>query len=101
MAEISRAAKVGAMSIVLLGAGVLLYKESDEFEEDDETVDDTFASYHVLGGVDVYLQPRFAIRAELRYRAVPGALGDGGVSAVIGDTSLGGAVFFVGVAFGR
>jgi opacity protein-like surface antigen len=53
------------------GAGVLLYRESDEFEESDETVDDTFASYHVLGGVDVYLQPRFAIRAEFRYRAVP------------------------------
>ena len=83
------------------GAGVLLYRESDEFEEEDETVDDTFASYHVLGGVDVYLQPRFAIRAEFRYRAVPDALGDGGVSAVTGDTSLGGAVFFVGVAFGR
>jgi len=83
------------------GAGLLLYRESDEFAEDDEIVDDTFASYHVLGGVDVYLQRTFAIRAEFRYRAVPGALGDGGVSAVTGDTSLGGAVVFVGVAFGR
>ena len=53
------------------GAGVLLYRESDEFAEDDEEIDDTFMSYHVLGGVDVYLQRRFAIRAEFRYRAVP------------------------------
>jgi hypothetical protein len=83
------------------GAGLLLYHESDEFAEDDEIVDDTFASYHVLGGVDIYLQRTLAIRAEFRYRAVPGALGDGGVSAVTGDTSLGGAVAFVGVAFGR
>ena len=42
-----------------------------------------------------------ALRAEFRYRAVPDALGEGGVSAITGDTSLGGAVFFVGVTVGR
>ena len=83
------------------GAGVLLYRETDEFAEGDEIVDETFASYHVLGGIDVYLQRSLAVRAEVRYRAVPDALGDGGVSAVTGDTSLGGAVFFVGLTFGR
>lgn len=83
------------------GAGVLLYRESDEFAEDDEKADEKFTSYHVLGGVDVYFARRAAVRAEFRYRAVPGALGDGGVSAVTGDTSLGGAVFVVGVVLGR
>jgi hypothetical protein len=83
------------------GAGVLLYRETDEFAEGDEVVDETFASYHVLGGIDVYLQRSLAVRAEFRYRAVPDALGEGGVSAITGDTSLGGAVFFVGVTFGR
>lgn len=83
------------------GAGVLLYRETDEFAEGDEVVDERFTSYHVLGGMDVYFARRAAVRAEFRYRSVPDAIGEAGVSAVTGDTSLGGAVFVVGVVVGR
>lgn len=83
------------------GMGWLSYKETDEFAEADDEVDERFVSYHVLAGVDVYVHRVIGARVEYRFRSVPDALGDGGVSAVTGDTSLGGSVVYVGIVLGR
>lgn len=83
------------------GAGVLRYQETDEFADADDEVDEQFASYHVLGGADIAVLPWLAMRVEYRYRLVPDALGEGGVSAIKDDTSLGGSTFGVAVVVGR
>lgn len=83
------------------GAGLLRYRERDPFAEGDEQIDERFASYHALAGADVFLHRSVGVRVEYRFRHVPDALGDGGVSAITGDTSLGGSMFFVGVVLGR
>jgi hypothetical protein len=41
------------------------------------------------------------LRLEYRYRYAPVSLGEGGVSAITGDTSLGGSTFAVAVVVGR
>lgn len=83
------------------GFGVLRYRETDEFADAGDEVDESFGSYHVLAGLDVYVTRWLGVRGEYRFRAVPDSLGDGGVSAVTGDTSLGGSVLYVGVVVGR
>lgn len=83
------------------GAGLLLYRETDRFADADDEVDERFASYHVLAGVDLYFHRLVGARVEYRFRHVPDSLGDGGVSAITGDTSLGGSVLFFGIVLGR
>ena len=83
------------------GAGLLLYRETDQFAEGDDEVDERFASYHALAGVDLCFHRLIGARLEYRFRHVPDSLGDGGVSAVTGDTSLGGSVLFFGIVVGR
>jgi hypothetical protein len=77
------------------GFGTLRYREVAEFAQAGDDVDDSFLSYHLLGGVDLPFTRRFGLSADALYRWVPDALGDGGVSAVYGDTDLGGVTFRV------
>lgn len=84
-----------------LGIGSLQYRERSSFASADEDVDERFASYHVLGGVDVAVWRWIGVGVEGQYRWVPDGLGVGGVSEAFNETNLGGATIRVklGVTF--
>jgi hypothetical protein len=83
------------------GLGRVLYSEASEFATAQQNVDESFTSYHLLGGVDVPLSRRLGIGAEVKYRWVPDALGTGGLSQAFGETDLGGPVYAARVTIGR
>lgn len=83
------------------GAGVVFYKESSPFAQDDEDVDERFASYHIFTGIDVAITNWIAVGGDFRYRWVPDALGEGGVSALLDDDSLNGGSIALRVIVGR
>ena len=80
------------------GAGVYLYRERSDFS--DGNVDDTFASYHALGGIEV---GRGIVRTafEVEFTSVPNALGSGGASAAFDEHNLGGIQARVRVLAGK
>jgi opacity protein-like surface antigen len=72
------------------GIGSYRYRESSEFADPSEDVDERHTGYHALGGVE-YGFARWAFVAfEVRYASVPDALGAPGVSAEFDETNLGG-----------
>jgi hypothetical protein len=83
------------------GGGIVRYEETDPFADATESIDEQFGSYHALGGVEVGLLPWLGVQAEYRYRWVPDSLGSGGVSAILGDDSIGGSTVAVSVVVGR
>jgi opacity protein-like surface antigen len=72
------------------GVGVVRYKEESKFDQPGEQIDESYTSYHVLGGVEVPVTRRFAAGVEFQHRWVPDALGAGGASREFGETDLGG-----------
>jgi hypothetical protein len=82
------------------GFGRVGYKEFSDFAEDDENVDETYSSYHVLGGVELR-NGWVATAFEAQYTQVPDALGAGGVSAAFHEDNLGGFTMRVKVLVGR
>lgn len=72
------------------GVGLVQYRETAEFAQAGDDVSESHASYHVLGGVELPISRRIAVSADGLYRWVPDALGESGVSAVYGETDLGG-----------
>jgi hypothetical protein len=81
------------------GFGTLQYQEVAEFAVAGDDVGEWFLSYHVLGGVELPITRRFGASVEGLYRWVPDALGEAGVSAVYGETDLGGVTFRVKATF--
>jgi hypothetical protein len=82
------------------GAGVVQYKESSDFAQPGDDVDESFTSYHFLGGVEVPLWKFLGVGVEYHHRWVPDALGTGGVSEQFNETDLGGGTFRFRVMFG-
>ena len=82
------------------GIGRVSYKEFSDFAEDDENVDETYSSYHVLGGLEVR-NGWVATAFEAQFTQVPDALGTGGVSAAFNEHNLGGFTMRVKVLVGR
>lgn len=79
----------------------VVYRETSPFAESGDDVDDRHAGFVALGGVEVRTLRWLQVRGEARYRRVPDALGNGGVSAAFGEDSLGGLRFGVLVGIGR
>jgi hypothetical protein len=73
----------------------MTYKETSEFAESGDDVDESFNGYAVFAGLDVLAAPFVFGGVEVQYRSVPDAIGAGGVSAVFGEDDLGGVVFRV------
>lgn len=75
-----------------VGAGWLrmAYKEIAEYAIGDENTDTAFNGSVMFAGVEVMFLDWMITGAEVQYRSVPGALGDGGVSEVYRDDDLGG-----------
>lgn len=82
------------------GIGRVGYREFSDFAEDDENVDESFGSYHVLGGMEIR-NGWVATAFEAQYTQVPDALGTGGVSAAFKEDNLGGFTMRVKVLVGR
>jgi len=82
------------------GIGRVGYKEFSDFAEDDENVDETYSSYHVLGGIEVR-NGWVATAFEAQFTQVPDALGTGGVSAAFNEHNLGGFTMRVKILVGR
>ncbi|HYN07759.1 MAG TPA: hypothetical protein VES67_10240 [Vicinamibacterales bacterium] len=82
------------------GGGLLFvsYRETSQFAGPDDDSRESFTGYSMFGGVDVTVWKLIYAGAELQYRLVPDALGEGGVSREFGETDLGG--FVARVMFG-
>jgi hypothetical protein len=72
------------------GVGVVFYKETSDFAEAGDDVDENFTSYHILGGIDVPIAKWLGAGMDLSYRWVPDALGDNGAAHEFGESDLGG-----------
>jgi opacity protein-like surface antigen len=85
------------------GVGTYRYHEESAFATDDEDVDDSFTSYHVLGGAEYRLTRWLGIAGEAQWTTVPDALGQdaSSVGAAFDETNLGGTSFRVKVVIGR
>jgi len=85
------------------GAGVtfLTYKETSEFSDADEDIDERYTGFVVMGGIEFGLAKWAYLRGELRYRRVADVLGVGGVSAVFDETTLGGIGGGIKIVVGR
>jgi len=84
------------------GAGItfVTYEETADFADPGEDVSDRANGWLLLGGVDVSIRPWLHAGGEVRYRAVTGVLGEGGVSEALGEDSLGGTSLAVRVSVG-
>jgi opacity protein-like surface antigen len=85
------------------GVGWHRYKETSEFAEDAENVDETHTGYHLLGGAEVRILRWLGVGGEVQWSTVPDALGQdpNGVSAAFEETNLGGVGFRVKFVVGR
>jgi len=72
------------------GFGRQRYKETSAFADASENVTRSDASYHAVAGTEVRIWRWIGAGAEVRYRAVRDAIGEGGVSKEYGETDLGG-----------
>lgn len=98
-ADLGRRAIVG-----VYGGGSLVrmrYRQTSDFAETGEDVDETFNGFSAYGGADVTIARWLMIGAEGQYRTVPNGLGQDGISAELGDTDLGGLTFRVMVGIRR
>ncbi len=96
----ARGSRRGGLNIAIYGGGGIgsvQFKETSDFALPGEDVDESFTSYHVLGGVDVPIWKWLGAGAEFQYRWVPDAL-DGslsGVSELFDETDLNSSSFRV------
>ena len=81
------------------GFGFQQYRETSDFASGDDDVDETKGSYHLLGGIELPFSTHLGAVADVMYRWVPDAIGEGGVSAHYDETHLGGPQVRVRVVF--
>jgi hypothetical protein len=80
-------------SVVYGGADLLhiTYHEKSKLADGDADVTtDGFWGSTLFGGVEIKIWKRIVAGAEVQFRSVPNALGEGGVSALYNETNLGG-----------
>jgi opacity protein-like surface antigen len=81
------------------GVGVQRYRETSEFADSQDDVDESHGSYHVLGGVELPFTPHLGAQVDVLYRWVPDGIGSSGVSDYFDETDLGGAQIRFRVAY--
>jgi hypothetical protein len=77
------------------------YQETSEFATGNENVGERFSGVHLLGGADYRVSRFVSLAGEATWTTVPGALGEGGVSAAFDEPALGGVSFRFKVHIGR
>ncbi|HTV00531.1 MAG TPA: outer membrane beta-barrel protein, partial [Luteitalea sp.] len=73
------------------GIGVQIYRETSEFADAGDDVDESKGSYHVMGGIELPFTRRLGANVDVLYRWVPDAIGSTGVSSYFDESDLGGA----------
>jgi opacity protein-like surface antigen len=77
------------------------YKETSQFADPGENVDERFPGFHVLGGVEYQPVRWLGIGGELSWSSIADALGEGGVTEHYNEDNLGGASFRLKISVGR
>jgi hypothetical protein len=85
------------------GIGWHRYSETSDFAEANESVQETFTGYHVLGGAEFRMLGWLSASGEAQWTSIPNALGGdpNGVAAEFGERDLGGTSFRVRLIVGR
>jgi hypothetical protein len=79
----------GSIAYVGGGAGIYRFKETSEFEDPSEQVDEQFTSYHVLAGAEFRGRGWIGAAVEVQYTMVPDSL-KGGLADLYEEDDLGG-----------
>ena len=84
------------------GIGWHRYRETSQFAEASENVDERFQGYHLLGGAEFRLARWIGTAFEAEWSTVPDALGSAAnsVSKEFDETDLGGVTFRVKIVIG-
>ena len=77
------------------------YKETSEFADSAENVEERFNGWHILGGAEFRVTRWLGVGGEIAFASVPDALGVGGVSEAFDETNLGGTSYRVKISVGR
>ena len=77
------------------------YKETSDFSDPGEDIDERFTGFHIVGGAEYQVQRWVALGGEVSWSSIPDALGQGGASAAFGEDDLGGTTFRVKISVGR
>ena len=83
------------------GVGSLRFEETSDFADPDENVSERFTSYHGVAGMEYRAASWLFVAGEVRYAAVPDALGAPGIAADFDESDLGGLSVAVKVLVGR
>lgn len=83
------------------GVGSLKFEETSDFADADENVSERFTSYHGVAGMEYSVNRWVFVAGEVRYAAVPDALGAPGISGEFDESNLGGVSVAVKVLVGR
>jgi hypothetical protein len=83
------------------GVSLLNYEEASPFPRSGDDLSERFTGYQLFGGIDLGLSKWLALGGQVRYRAFADALGQGGVSAALDESDLGGISFAARVSIGR
>jgi hypothetical protein len=77
------------------------YKETSQFADSAENVEERFNGWHILGGAEFRVARWLGVGGEMAFASVPNALGVGGVSEEFDETNLGGTSYRVKISVGR
>jgi opacity protein-like surface antigen len=77
------------------------YKESSDFADAEENIDERYAGFHIVGGAEYWPLRWIAIGGEVSWSSIPDALGQGGVSAGFNEDNLGGTTVRLKISVGR
>lgn len=79
----------------------LSYRETSRFADSGDNVNERVSGPMVLAGADVALLRWLHVGGEVRYRAIDGVLGRGGVSEIYRENSLSGVSTALRLSIGR
>jgi hypothetical protein len=78
------------------------YKETSQFADAAENLEDRFNGYHLLAGAEVRITGWLGVGGEVAWTSIPDALGAvGTASAEFEENNLGGTSFRLKIAIGR
>lgn len=77
------------------------YKETSDFADAGENIDERFNGWHILGGAEFRVTRWLGVGGEIAFSSVADALGAGGASEAFDETNLGGTSYRLKISVGR
>lgn len=84
-----------------IGYSSYRYRETSQFADPDENVDERFGGFHLQGGVEFLPVRWLAMGGEITWSSIADAIGGGGVSEHYNEDNLGGTSFRLKISVGR